>query len=106
MTALHEQASGPHVLNVSEAATHAGFVVQVSFDSDLNPLSVPKAITAVTADGRRLATNVTYDADTRTAIITLPGFRTGGLKLTVGTALRDVNGQVIATAFRTQLTAG
>jgi len=106
VTPLHNESSGPHVVNVSRTATHAGFIVQISFDSDLNPLTVPGAFSVVTADGTQLMPEIAYNPDSRTAVVTLPRASTGRLTLTVGSALRDVNGQAIASAFHTQVLAG
>jgi Bacterial Ig-like domain len=103
ITPLHIQAAGPHVLSVNGAPSGSNFVIQISFDSDLNPTTVAAAINVSTADGVRLNPAVVYDADTRTAIITLPAAGKRQLDVTVGSSLLDVNGQSIANAFQSQI---
>lgn len=100
---LHNQATGPHVVNVDGSASGSSFVIQISFDSDLNPATVAGAIDVSTADGTQLTPTIVYDADTRTAIITLQGAVARQLQVTVGSSLVDVNGQGIAAAFHTQI---
>jgi len=105
ITPLHHESLGPHVVNVGSTRSHTGFLVQISFDSDLNPLTVPGAFTVVTADGTQLTPTISYNPDTRTAVIALPAGTSGRLTVSVGSALRDVNGQPIASTFSTGVVA-
>jgi hypothetical protein len=100
-TSLHNEASGPHVLQVN-ATTQAGeTTLVVSFDSDLSPASVGGAITVLDANGTTLSSSTVYDADTRTATVTLANVPSGALTLMIATSLDDVYGQTLAHAFQT-----
>ena len=97
---LHPQEAGPHVVRLSSAPTSNGLLIQLSFDSDLNAATVPAAISVVSATGPApLPISVVYDADTRTAWVTVSGASSGTLTVTASSALRDVDGQALATAF-------
>ncbi|MBV8194274.1 MAG: Ig-like domain-containing protein, partial [Candidatus Dormibacteraeota bacterium] len=97
--ALRQQASGPHVVQVSTATTGATRAVLVSFDSDLSAATAAGAIRVQDSAGATLPTSVTYDADSRTATVTLASAVTGHLSVVVGTGLQDINGQPLAAAF-------
>jgi Bacterial Ig-like domain len=100
-TSLHNEASGPHVLQVN-ATTQAGQTkLVVSFDSDLNAGSVGGAITVLDANGTTLTSSTAYDADSRTVTVTLANAPSGALTLVIATSLDDVYGQTLAHAFQT-----
>ena len=99
VTPLRDQASGPHIVHVSTAHGTGQYTVQVTFDSDLNPATVQGAITLVTAAASPLAAAVTYDADTRTATLTLDSAPSGPVTVEVATSLRDINGHHLALPF-------
>ena len=99
VSSLHPLSSGPHVVHVTGSRSGSGSALLVSFDSDLDPATVPGAVTVTDAAGTVLNAVVTYDADTRTASIVLAGSPRGSLTVHVGTGLRDVNGQPLAGAF-------
>ena len=98
---LHTQVTGPHVVRLSSAPSAAGLLVQVSFDSDLDAATVPGAISLTAKGGGPgpVPSSVVYDADTRTAWVTLPGVSAGSFTVTVSGAVRDVNGQALVNAF-------
>ncbi len=97
---LRDQASGPHVVQVSAAHTDGQYTVQVAFDSDLNPATVQDAITLVTASGASLPAAVSYDPETRTATLSLESAPSGTVMVDVATSLRDINGQHLALLFQ------
>ena len=80
--------------------------LQVSFDSDLDPLTVAGAITVVDASGTTLQSTAVYDPDSRTATVTIASASSGDLTLEISTALADVNGQTLAHAFTTRVGIG
>jgi Big-like domain-containing protein/WD40 repeat protein len=96
---LHDLAAGPHVVRVGAITSHGVTALQVGFDSDLNPNTVAAALHVLAATGRVLPATVAYDANSRTATITLSGPYSGALTVTVDTTLRDVNDQPPASAF-------
>jgi hypothetical protein len=100
VTPLRDQASGPHIVHVSTAHGTGQYTVQVAFDSDLNPATVQGAITLVTAAGLPLPAVVTYDADTRTATLTLDSAPSGPVTVDVATSLGDINGRHLALPFQ------
>jgi hypothetical protein len=102
-TPLRKEASGPHVVQVN-ASTQAGeTTLVVSFDSDLNPGSVEGAVTVLDAKGNTLASSTVYDADSRTATVTIANSPSGALTLDISTALDDVYGQTLAHDFQTEV---
>ena len=104
--ALHELASGPHVISVTSTERPRGLTAQIGFDSDLDPASVPGAITVHDASGKSIAVTVTYDDNARTATVSLSSIPAGALSIVVGTGLRDVNGQSPLSRFAAPLTGG
>jgi Bacterial Ig-like domain len=100
---LRDENPGPHVVRVSTTLQHGAVVVQISFDSDLDRSTVGSAIGLVGADGRRLIAPVSYDAESRTATITLGSTPPQGpLTVSVSPTLRDVDGQQLVNAFSTR----
>lgn len=96
---LHPLAGGPHVVGITTGEQHSHLTVNVTFDSDLTPATVPSSLAVQPPSGANLPTSVTYDANTRTATITLSQDPGGALSVVVSTALRDVNGAAPAAAF-------
>jgi hypothetical protein len=82
---LTDFGSGPEVLHVVVSQDQ----VRVSYDSDLNPSTV----SGVTVQGTQV--QASYDAATRTVILTIPGGLTAGqtYTLVVTGALQDVSGR-------------
>jgi hypothetical protein len=102
-TPLRNEASGPHVLQVNATTQSGQTTLAVSFDSDLDPASVAAAFTVIGANGTTLASSTVYDADSRTATVTIANAPSGALTLEISTALDDVYGQTLAHAFQTEV---
>jgi hypothetical protein len=100
-TPLHDESSGPHVVQVTSSNQLGVTTLQVSFDSDLNPFTVSGAFTVLSASGTPLASTASYDADSRTATVTLNSASSGVLTLEISTTLGDVDGQTLARTFQT-----
>ena len=90
---LRDESSGPHVVAVGSSTEGGVTTLQVSFDSDLDPLTVAAAITVMDASGTTLQSTAVYDADSRTATVTIAQAPAGVLTLEISAALSDVNGQ-------------
>jgi dipeptidyl aminopeptidase/acylaminoacyl peptidase len=104
-TPLHDESSGPHVVQVSSSTASGVTTLQVSFDSDLNPFTVAGAFTVLSASGAPLSSTASYDADSRTATVILDSESTGVLTLEIATTLGDVDGQTLARTFQTTVGA-
>ena len=104
--ALHELASGPHVISVTSTSRARGLIAQIGFDSDLDPATVLGAITVQDASGSSIPVTVSYDENSRTATVSLSSLPSGALSIIVGTGLRDVNGQSPGAPFTAPLVAG
>lgn len=102
-TPLRDEASGPHIVQVNSGTQGGVTTLQVSFDSDLNPASVAGAVVVLSADGTQLSSTTVYDADSRTATVTISSAPAGLLTLEISTALDDVDGQALAHNFQTQV---
>jgi hypothetical protein len=102
---LHDQTAGPHVVRVGTMTSHGVTALQVSFDSDLNANTVAAALHVLSATGHVLPATVTYDANSRTATITLSGTYTGALTVTVDATLRDINDKPPSSAFTAHVAA-
>lgn len=102
---LHPQAAGPHVVGITTGDQQGRMTVAVTFDSDLAPHTVPAGITVQRPSGTSVPATVTYDANTRTATVTLSQAPGGALSVVVGTALRDVSGQAPAATFTAPIRA-
>ncbi len=76
-------------------------VLQVGFDSDLRPSTVAPAITVTTSDGQVLQATTVYDAEQRTAVVTLAVPADTHVTLTVSSGVLDVDGEALAGAFTT-----
>jgi hypothetical protein len=93
---------GPHVVHVQPSASQS--IVRVTYDCDMNPGSVPGTNLAWASDGRRLPVKTSYDAATRTVIVTLPPDVHGTVRLTVTEGLQDVTGQHLSAPVTTTVT--
>ena len=102
-TPLQDESSGPHVVQVSSSTDAGVTALQVSFDGDLNPLTVAGAITVQSASGTLLVTTAVYDAGSRTVTVTINGPASGVLTLDISPALNDVNGQTLGGGFETRV---
>lgn len=94
---LAPEPSGPQVVHLEAATTGSATVLRVTFDSDLDPLSVPAAVRVVDAAGSHLEALVTYDAENRTAVVTVTSGQPA--RLAIDTTLHDVDGQPLAVPF-------
>ena len=104
-TTLHDQSSGPHVVHVGSSTAAGALVLQISFDSDLDVRSLPSAVVVTSAAGLTLSGVTTYDANTRTATVTLASLTGGPVHVTVATSLRDIDEQAPAEAFQADVAA-
>jgi hypothetical protein len=101
---LRDESAGPHVVQVSSSTTGGVTTLQVSFDSDLNPGTVADAI-SVAASGTTLASTAVYNADTRTATVTIANAPSGTFVLDISTTLADFDGQTLVEGFQTSVEA-
>ena len=99
---LRDESAGPHVVQVSSSTANGVTTLQVSFDSDLNPDTVAGAISVLSASGATLPSTAVYNADTRTATVTIANAPAGTLTLDIATTLADVNGQTLAQQLHDQ----
>jgi endonuclease YncB( thermonuclease family) len=74
--------------------------VLLTFDSDLDPDSVPAAIGLSTADGKAVPGTASYDATTRTVTVRPDSAPATAAVVLVDTGLRDVRGQRPAADLR------
>jgi hypothetical protein len=101
-TGLHEARPGPRVVGVTTSLAHEQPVIQISFDSDLDRATVAQAIGLLDAGGNSIGAQVSYDAESRTATLTLTGGPPQGpITVNVSTDLHDVDGQSLAADFST-----
>jgi hypothetical protein len=99
---LHEERPGPRVVGVTSIVAHGQPVVQISFDSDLDRTTITQAIGLFDAAGNAIGAQVSYDAESRTATLTLTGTAPQGpITVSVSTGLRDVDGQSLTADFST-----
>jgi len=88
--------AGPQVLSAGADATTG--TARLTFDSDLDPRTVPGGIKVTWAGGVTANASTSYDAATRTVTIRSPqGRPVAPQSVAVTPALRDVNGQAAAT---------
>lgn len=74
--------------------------VLLSFDSDLNPASVPGSTTLVNESGARIPASVTYDAKGRTIVVRPSGPGVTWATVVLAPSLRDVSGRALSAQFR------
>ena len=101
---LQDAPLGPQVVHVDSQRLPTGdLVIDISFDSDLDPLSVTSAtIQVTTADGTALLATVDYNPDQRVAAVHVIGAAlVRSVGVTVSTGLRDVQHQALASAYTT-----
>lgn len=103
---LHQLAGGPHVASLNTSQQQGQLTVQMAFDSDLAPASVPGAISVQQPSGATAPATVSYDPNTRTATVVVKDPPSGALSVVVSTALHDINGGALAVAFTAPITAG
>lgn len=99
VSALRDEASGPHVMHVDMSRSNGRVQLTVSFDSDLDPASVANAIAVILPSGDSVPISTTYDAESRTAAVVLQQAGAGPYTVQVATTLRDVDGTPLAMGF-------
>jgi hypothetical protein len=77
----------------------------LTFDSDLDPATVPAAIGFTTTDGRTVPGTASYDLASRTVTVRA-GSATGPLVVRVDTGLRDIRGQQPVAELRIPVNLG
>jgi hypothetical protein len=102
---LGDETFGPHVVQVTSETLAGVTTLQVSFDSDLNALTVAGAITIFSGSGVPLNAATVYNPDSRTATVTIVNAPKGTFTLDIATTLADFNGQSLARTFDTQVAA-
>jgi hypothetical protein len=105
-SALRDESAGPHVVQVTSSTANGVTTLLVTFDSDLNPNTVAGAISATSGSGATVPSTTAYNADTRTATVTIANAPAGTLTLDIATTLADVEGQALANSFDTTFAAG
>jgi hypothetical protein len=98
---LHDEPVGPHVVHVTPTNVAGVLVLQVGFDSDLRPSTVAPAISVTTSDGQVLQATTVYDAEQRTAVVTLTVPANTHVSVTVSSGVLDVDGEALAGTFTT-----
>lgn len=98
---LHDEPVGPHVVHVTPTNVAGVLVLQVGFDSDLRPSTVGPAISVTTSDGQVLQATTVYDAEQRTAVVTLTVPADTHVSVTVSSGVLDVDGEALAGTFTT-----
>jgi hypothetical protein len=98
-TQLRDESAGPHVVQVSSTTAGGVTTLQVSFDSDLDAGTVAGAISVTSQFGSTVPSTTVYDADTRTATVTIASAPAGTLTLDIATTLDDYDGQALARSF-------
>jgi hypothetical protein len=105
-TQLRDESAGPHVVQVNSTTTGNVTTLQVSFDSDLDASTVAGAVSVVSESGATVPSTTVYNADTRTATITIANAPSGQLNVDIATSLADFDGVALAQAFTAQVEAG
>jgi hypothetical protein len=103
---LHDEPSGPQVVQVDTRRVLGVTTVRITFDSDLDPSSVMQQLITLNPSTGLAVPGVTYDATTRTVTVTFLGRLRHPVDLSIGVGLRDVNGQGLAAPFQTRVSPG
>jgi hypothetical protein len=96
--------AGPQVVRIDTDASPGA--VLLTFDSDLDPATVPTAIGLTTADGQAVPATVSHEAGNRTVTVRPTSPATAPVVVRVDTALRDVRGQPPVTGLRVTVNLG
>jgi hypothetical protein len=98
--------NGPQIVHVSSERQGSTLIVRIAFDSDLDPATVSGAAIALTGErGGPLAADVSYEVESRTAVVRVGDVPAGALTLAVSGLLHDIAGQALAGAYSTTLQA-
>jgi len=104
ISGFQSEPNGPEIVHVSSERQNGSLVVRIAFDSDLNPATVNgSSITLTDAQGNALTALVSYEVETRTAVVHLDAVPSGALTLAVSNALQDIDGQALSSAYSTSL---
>jgi hypothetical protein len=96
--------NGPEIVHVASERQGSALVLRIAFDSDLDPATVNgTAVSLTDARGNPLSAEVTYEVESRTAVVSLANAPAGTLTLLVGGSLHDVAGQALASSYSTSL---
>ncbi len=101
---VHPAPNAPQVLRLDTDTSPAAVVL--TFDSDLDPDSVPAAVGLSTADARTVPATASYDAATRTVTLRPASATTTPVAVRVDTGLRDVHGQPAVAGLRVAVNLG
>ena len=88
-----------------DTGTSPGSVL-LTFDSDLNPDTVPTAIGLSTADGRTVPGTARYDAVSRTVTVRPDSAAVTSVVVRVDTGLRDIRGEAPPDGLRIAVNLG
>jgi hypothetical protein len=105
-TQLRDESAGPHVVQVTSNTAGGVTTLQVSFDSDLDATTVAGAISVISQSGSTVPSTAFYNADTRTATVTITNAPAGALTLDIATTLDDFDGQALAHSFQAPIQSG
>jgi hypothetical protein len=95
---FHPAPAAPQIVRC-DTESQPGTVL-LTFDSDLDPQTVPSAVRLSTMDGAAVPATVSYDAVNRTVVVRPDSTDTTSVLVRVDTALRDVRGQRPAREIR------
>jgi hypothetical protein len=93
--------AGPAVIHVAQSTSGPVTTFDITFDSDLDPTTIPEAVSLATAGGATVDSTVRYDAGTRTVMVSSAAAHGGPLQVRISTALRDVAAQRLPAAYQT-----
>jgi hypothetical protein len=104
MSDFKAEPNGPQIVHVSSERQGSTLVVRIAFDSDLDPATVTGSSIVLTGPrGGPLSAEVTYEVESRTAVVRVSDLAAGGLTLSVSGALHDIAGQALSSAYSTSL---
>ncbi|HZS15908.1 MAG TPA: Ig-like domain-containing protein [Candidatus Dormibacteraeota bacterium] len=104
ISGMQSEPNGPQLVHVTSERQGGSLVVRLSFDSDLDPATVnTSSITLTDAKGNALTAQVSYEVETRTAVVHLDSVPAGALTLAVSSALQDIDGQALTSPYSTTL---
>jgi hypothetical protein len=96
---LRDVPNGPQVVHAGWQHRDGELEISIALDSDIDPDTVAAAVGATAPDGNPLLTTATYDAGSRTIDIVIHDLPHGAATVTVGQALRDIDGQQLDAPY-------
>jgi hypothetical protein len=103
--AFATEPNGPQVVHVDTERQPTALVVRVTFDSDLDPATVTAAAISLLGPQGALVSDVSYEVESRTAVIRVLDVPSGTLTLTLSGGIHDISGTSLASGFSTSLRA-